>query len=78
IRHWLARSGRPGASLLEWAGESGNTALRSAALRLQESLADGSAGNWKGAELVGLLERQRRQPGRPGQDPHDLSPLNPA
>lgn len=78
IRRWQARSGRTGVSLLEWAGESGNTALRSAALRLQESLADGSAENWQGAELVGLLEQQRRQPGRPEQDPHDLSPLNPA
>jgi hypothetical protein len=64
--------------LLEWAGESGNTALRSAALRLQESLADGSAGKWQGGELAKLLEEQRGQPGRAEQDPHDLSPLNPA
>jgi hypothetical protein len=79
ITLWLSRveSLRPGATLMEFAEQSGIDELKKEATALQERVASGLTKEWTGLRLAQLLAQSREGMDQPSKASHVLQALNP-
>lgn len=79
ITLWLSRveSLRPGATLMDWAEQSGIDELKKEATTLQERVASGLTKEWTGLRLAQLLAQSREGMDQPLEASHVLQALNP-